>query len=137
MPVPAGGDELVFSNDLTQPVGMVRLLITDTSDEPANQLFTDEQLTGLLTLDGGTVKLAAANALDIIATSEVLISKKISTQDLSTDGPAVAAELRARAKALRDQVAKERDDEQQGADDAAWAISVIDFDPGAVYRRWW
>ncbi|MEV5211335.1 hypothetical protein AB0K35_28065 [Micromonospora sp. NPDC053740] len=110
MPVPAGGDELIFSNDLTQPVGMLRLLITDTSDVPADQLFTDEQLSALLAMEGHVVKLAAASALEIISRSEVLISKKITTQDLSTDGPAVAAELRAQAKALREQAAKDRSD---------------------------
>ncbi|WP_433460697.1 hypothetical protein [Micromonospora sp. CA-248212] len=110
MPIPAGGDDLVPGDDLTQPIGMLRLLIADTSTVPADQLFSDEQLDGLLTLEGGTVKLAAAAALEVIARSEVLISKKISTQDLSTDGPAVAAELRAQAKALREQAAKDRSD---------------------------
>ncbi|MCG5464224.1 hypothetical protein MED01_002389 [Micromonospora sp. MED01] len=135
MPVPAGGDELIFSNDLTQPVGMVRLLITDTSDVPANQLFSDEQLSALLVMEGGGVKRAAAAALDIISHSEVLISKKITTQDLSTDGPAVAAELRAQAKALREQARQDADDVAGGPD--AWAISVADFDPNAAYRYGW
>ena len=39
-----------------------------------------------------------AAALRTIAASEVLVSKKIRTQDLQTDGPAVAAELRALAR---------------------------------------
>lgn len=43
----------------------------------------------------------AADALDAIATTEVLLSKKLQTKDLSTDGPAVAAELRKQATALR------------------------------------
>lgn len=128
MPIPAGGD----ASNPTTPVGMVRLLISDVNF--ADPLFSDADLLAVLAVEGGNVKLAAATALDVIATSEALVSKKISTQDLSTDGPAVAAALRAQAKALRDQVAREREDEQQGADDAAWAISVIDFHPGAAYR---
>ena len=48
------------------------------------------------------IRLAAADALETIAVSEVLVSKKIRTQDLTTDGPAVSAELRALAKRLRD-----------------------------------
>ena len=40
-------------------------------------------------------------ALDAMATSDILISRKIRTQDLQTDGPAVAAALRALGQALR------------------------------------
>lgn len=89
--------------DPDSPVGMVRLLTTDVNEhEP---LFEDGQLAALLAAEGGNVKLAAAAALEVIARSELLIAKKISTQDLSTDGPAVASELRAQATSLRDQVA--------------------------------
>lgn len=130
MPIPSGGD----AYNPSTPVGMVRLLIADTS--PTDPLLSDADLQAMLAVESDNVKLAAATALEVIARSEVLISKKISTQDLSTDGPAVAAELRAQAKSLRDQVAQEREDEQQGADDAAWDMSVIDFDPNAAYR-WW
>lgn len=130
MPIPAGGD----AYNPSTPLGMVRLLIADLNH--ADPLFTDADLLAVLTAESGSVKLAAATALEVISRSEVLISKKITTQDLSTDGPAVAAELRAQAKSLRDQVAKEREDEQQGADTAAWDMSVIDFDPGAAYRTW-
>lgn len=130
MPIPAGGD----AYNPSTPLGLVRLLIADLNH--ADPLFSDADLLAVLATESGNVKLAAATALEIIARSEVLISKKITTQDLSTDGPAVAAELRAQAKSLRDQVAKDREDEQQGTDDAAWAISVVDFDPNAAYR-WW
>lgn len=115
-------------------IGMVRLLIADT--DATTPLFGDDQLAAFLTLEGG-VKLAAATALEAVASSEVLISKKIRTQDLSTDGPAVAAELRAQAKSLRDQVAKAKADEKDDAGEEAWAISVADFDPNAAYRVGW
>lgn len=87
----------------TEQIATVRLLIADT--DPANQLLTDNQLTSLLKLNGDDERLAAADALETIAVSEVLVSKKIRTQDLQTDGPAVSAELRQLAKRLRDQVA--------------------------------
>jgi hypothetical protein len=87
--------------DTAEPVGMVRLLITDTDE--AYPLFTDGQLAALLVLEGDVVKRGAAAALETIATSETLIGKKITTQDLSTDGPAVAKALMDRAKALREQ----------------------------------
>lgn len=85
--------------DFTSDVGKVRLLIADL-DESAF-LLGDDLLTGYLTLNDDNLNRAAADALDAIATSEVLVSKKIRTQDLSTDGPAVAAELRAQAARLR------------------------------------
>lgn len=85
--------------DYTSALGQVRLLIADLDE--AAFIFTDEILTGYLGLNGDSVHRAAADALDAIATTEVLLAKKIRTQDLSTDGPAVAAELRKQAAALR------------------------------------
>ena len=86
--------------DYTEPLGQVRLLITDTAEDPAEQLFEDQQIIAFLALRGENVNRAAAKALLVIAASEVLLSKKIRTQDLSTDGPAVSAELRALAAQL-------------------------------------
>lgn len=113
--------------DPTTDVGMVRLLVTDLDE--TQPLFTDRQIEALLTAEGG-VKRAAAAALETVARSETLIAKKISTQDLTTDGPAVARELRESAKALRDQASTEVD----ALDD--FGMDVVDFDPAAGYR-WW
>lgn len=85
---------------------LVRLLITDTGTG-TDQLFTDDQINAFLGMYDDNVNRAAAKALLVIAASEVLVSKKIRTQDLSTDGPAVSAELRALAAALQ----AEADDE--------------------------
>lgn len=87
------------------PVGQVRLLIVDTSDDP---VFTDDEINAFLTLEGQVVKLAAAQALDAIASDEALTSKHITDHDLSTDGPATAAALRAHANSLRAQAQLER-----------------------------
>lgn len=83
-------------------VDTVRLLINDTSDPGAGQVFTDPQIEAFLTLEVD-VKLAAAQALDVIASNETMVQKRISTLDLKTDGPAVAADLRAHAQLLREQ----------------------------------
>jgi hypothetical protein len=85
--------------DYDAPEGQVRLLISDVGD---TLILDDGQIGGYLTLNDGEVRLAAADALDAIASSETLVSKVIKTQDLSADGPAVAASLRAHADRLRD-----------------------------------
>lgn len=85
--------------DYSSPVGKIRLLIADL--DPDAPLLADDVLEGYLSLNGENLYRAAADALDAMATSEVLISRKIRTQDLSTDGPAVATALRQQAASLR------------------------------------
>lgn len=91
--------------DFTKPEGKVRLLIADLDE--AEPVVSDDIIGGYLALNDGNVMLAAADSLDAIATSEVLLGKKIRTQDLNTDGPAVAAELRAQAAKLRTRAVEE------------------------------
>ncbi len=93
---------------MSADVDTVRLLTADQL-EPPNQLFTDRELMVFLSLEAGNIRRAAAQALDTIASSEVLVSKVITSQDLSTDGAKVAAELRARADSLREQDAQSDD----------------------------
>lgn len=102
-----------------QTVRQVRLIIADV--DPDRQVLTDDDVIGFLTLEGESVKLAAAAALEAIATSETLVGKVIRTQDLSTDGAKVAADLRAHAASLRAQVAAVDAD---GDDDG---FSVVGF----------
>lgn len=89
--------------DYTTPLGKTRLLSVDV--DPANPLLSDEMLNGYLALHDDNPYLAAADALDAMATTEVLLAKKIRSQDISTDGPAVAAELRKQAAYLRGKAA--------------------------------
>lgn len=103
--------------DYSTDAGRVRLLAADVNE--ANPLLTDDQITALLAMEGN-VKLAAAQAIDTIASSEVLVSKVIKTQDLATDGAKVSAELRARATELRRQV-----DEGEGDDSVG--LAIVDF----------
>lgn len=118
-----------IDTDPSTPVGMMRLLATDI--DVAAPLLTDQQYAALLHLEGGNVKRGAAMALETIATSETLCTKKISTQDLSIDGPAVADDLRKRAKLLRDQADIEA---PAGADDAAaFGFDSVDY----CHRPWW
>lgn len=82
-------------------IATVRLLIVDVAEPSDDRLFTDAQVGAFIDLNAGAVRLAAADALEAIAVSEVLVSKKIRTQTLATDGPAVSAELRALAARQR------------------------------------
>ncbi len=94
--------------DYATPLGQVRLLIADVDD--TRFVFTDDQVTAFLAMNAGQVKLAAAAALDTIATDEALASKVIRTQDLQTDGAKLADSLGKRAAALRQQHLDEIED---------------------------
>lgn len=87
--------------DPSTDVGLIRLYIPDQSElDPA---FTDAQLEGLLAAEG-SVRRAAAAALEIVASSEVMISKVIRTRDgLETNGDKVSDALLKRAALLRKQ----------------------------------
>lgn len=119
--------------DFTTHVGRVRLLIADL-DESAF-LLTNEVVDAYLGLHEENVYRAAADAMDAIATSETLLGKKIRTQDLQTDGPAVATDLRKRAAELRARA----DADDAKAADAGDVFEVIPFHPygkpeGAEWR---
>lgn len=102
---------MAFTYDVTSDRGKVRLLITDTDENSA--IFTDDEIDAFLTMtqidNENEIRLAAAQALDTLASSEALVQKRIKLLDLQTDGPAVAKELRERAKELRRQVEEEFD----------------------------
>lgn len=116
--------------DPTTPVGMMRLLTTDVDE--AFPILDDNAYLALLALEGGVVKKGAAAALEAMSTSEVLRAKKITTQDLSIDGPAVAEDLRKRAKLLRDQVRQDIVDSRD--DDDNYGLDFVDYDPHRA--RW-
>lgn len=80
----------------------VRLLLNDvgTGDD---QVFTDDEINAFLSMEGGFVKLAAAQAIDTNADNEALASKVLRSQDVQTDGAKLADALHKRAQALRDQ----------------------------------
>lgn len=98
-------------NDL----GYVRLLISDTQNGPG-RVFSDEEVTEVLRREGN-VKLAAAVLLLIIAGNEALVAKAIRTQDLQTDGPKVAAEMRLLAAVYREEGRRDVETELATADD--------------------
>src|SRR5688500_16470123 len=98
-------------DDLTAAKDQVRPLVNDVG---APWVFTDEEITAFLALEGDNVKRAAAQAIDTNADNEALASKVLRSQDLTTDGAKTAEALRKRAAALRAQA--DADDDTLGGD---------------------
>lgn len=92
---------MTFTYDPTTTAGKVRLLCTDKDD--TNQIFTDGEIAAFLAMNGNDYRLAAAQAIDQIASSQVLILKYISANGLTTNGKAVAEALHLQAESLRQQ----------------------------------
>lgn len=92
--------------DFETEVGQFRLMIGDTdpkdvADSVGTYVFySDDEITGLIKLAGGSVKAAAIQALRFIAGSQVMLLKAFTSADLSVNGPAIADALRAVAKDL-------------------------------------
>lgn len=96
-----------FTYDPATPIGMCRLLCTDTNVDGVNgesTVFADEEYQAFLTLYDNEIRLSAAQALDTMAANRALVDKKIRLLDIQLDGPAVAKELMLLAKELRRQV---------------------------------
>lgn len=106
----------------------VRLLIADTS--AANRMFSLRQIAQFLRLNGDNTRRAAAQALDVMASNEAMVSKVIKTQDLSTDGAKVADALRKQAAELR----RQADDGEDGSEDSGFEIA--EFDPYPRHPGW-
>lgn len=103
--------------DFSSPVGQVRVLIPDLRkledlrdlrNEP-RYLFADEEIEALLAVNGGNVKLAAADACDAIGMDKALQLLVLKTDDKQTDGAKLLSAIVGRAKQLR---AQAREDEE-------------------------
>ncbi len=110
-------------------VGQTRALLGDTDSVPLNPVesgfgefmwYSDDELTGLLTVYSDNPRRAAAQALRTVASSQALLLKKWSADDLAVDGPAIA-------RALRD-LARDMDDQ---ADNEAAAKDIFELVPMA------
>jgi len=94
---------MTFTYNLTTDRGKVRLYAQDTIS--ANAIFSDDEIDAFLTANSSDVYAAAADALEIIAANQAYVLKVISNNGLTTNGPAVAAALRATAQQWRDKSA--------------------------------
>lgn len=97
------------------PDDLVRFLVNDVRlQDVTGNVFSDEEIAGYLALEGGSVKRAAAQAIDTIADNEALTSKYIRDHQLTLDGTKVADSLRKRAASLRAQADAEDEDADEG-----------------------
>ena len=121
---------MAFTYDLTTDVGRVRFLIPDRDEH--NAFFQDNEIEYALTLEG-SVKRAAAQCLETQASDEAYVQKQIKLLDLSTNGPAVAKELRERAAGLRAQA--DIDDLNDGSAFDFAEMNVSDFAEREIVRN--
>lgn len=95
--------------DYSTDVGKVRALLGDT--DPSNVsggegdylYFGDDEIAAFLTMYGDNVKLAAARCMETIASSQALLLKSWSSDDLSVNGDRIAESLRKIAAQLREE----------------------------------
>jgi hypothetical protein len=114
----------VATYDPATDAGMVRLTINDV--DISDPVFDDTEIAAFLTMEGGVVDLAAARALETLASNESMVAKVVKTLDYETNGPAVARDLRAAAKVLRERADDQGDD---------WAIAEFIDGPFAYRER--
>lgn len=122
----------IYPPDYSTPLGQLRALLSQTKqhadpqnpEAPADYLLSDGQLNAYIAINNGGLFGAAADALLALATNEALISKKIRTEDLQTDGPAVAGELRRMAETYRQ---RHKDDLE--ALDLVDSFEIVDYTP--------
>lgn len=94
--------------DPSTPIGKVRFYCSDTYAMPQVRdagasafVFTDAEITMLLTLHNGSVLQSAADCCEQLGLNEMLCGKVITTQDLATDTSKLMPQYLALAKSLR------------------------------------
>jgi hypothetical protein len=98
-------------------VGKVRVLLGDV--EPENIIgdtgeymyFGDDEIVAMLQMYDHNVKMVAARALETIASSQALLLKSWSSDDLVVNGDRIAESLRRIAQQLRDEALIEQSSE--------------------------
>lgn len=114
---------MTYSYDLSTTAGLIRLNTLQETDS-ADPILSDEALLALYTQESSSIKRASARVLEIIAANQLFILKVQQTLGFSTDGAAVARELRMQAASLREQaVAEEAVDEEDTFDIAEQVVN--------------
>lgn len=110
-----------FTYDTTTDVGKVRMLVPDRVED--NAIFQDDEIQAYLDLNDSNVRRAAAEALETIASDDVMTLKVVSTLDLTTNGAASSDALLRRANNLRELADKAEDGDDGGAFDYAEMVT--------------
>ena len=111
-----------YTYDPSTPRGQVRLLAIDTVAAYAQ--FQDNEIDAFLTLTGGVVLLAAAQALDTLAANAALVQGRTRFAGIQLDGQVVAEALHTQAMELRRQCYE--GDDGSGISPINWAEMVVD-----------
>lgn len=119
-----------FTYNPETSAGQVRLLCTDAIEE--EYIFEDDEIGAFLVLEDSSVRRAAALALETLSTDEARVMKKIEVSNLKTDGPALAKELRERARSLREQA-----DLADARDGSSWDYAELAVTDAAAEEIWW
>lgn len=115
---------MTFTYDPTTDIGKVRRTLPQEKSV-ATYSLTDEEIQSYLDDHGAVWQLAAAQALDDLATDQAYVLK-ITTNSaigISVNAVSVCAELRARAKAMRDEYAATGD-----VDTAMFDVAQTDWE---------
>jgi hypothetical protein len=95
--------------NFTSDTGKVRVLLGDTvatnviSGVGEYLYFSDDEINAFLEMYGENVKLATARAMETIASSQALLLKSWSSDDLTVNGDRIAESLRKIAAQLREE----------------------------------
>ena len=126
--------------DYDSDTGKVRVLLGDTEAENVVDgvgdylYFGDDEIGAFLTMYGDNVKLASARAMETIASSQALLLKSWSSDDLTVNGDRIAESLRKIAAQLREEAIQ---------DESAEYFNMIamfideDHDGQADSYPWW
>ena len=132
----SGASPVNFSSD----TGKVRVLLGDTEAENVvdgvgdYMYFGDDEIGAFLTMYGENVKLASARAMETIASSQALLLKSWSSDDLSVNGDKIAESLRKLAAQLREEALQEESSEYFNM----IAMFIDDDDDGQADKYpWW
>lgn len=131
----------IYPPDYATPLGQLRALVSQTEryKDPADPaadadyLMDDGLLQSFLALNANKLYGAASDTLLALAANEALVSKKIRTEDLSTDGSVIANSLRQIAGEF---LARQRFEDAE--DNALEAFEIVDYTdyPNDYPRNW-
>jgi hypothetical protein len=127
-------------------VGKVRVLLGDTEAENVEDgigeymYFGDAEIVAFLEMYGDNAKLAAARAMETIASSQVLLLKSWTSDDLTVNGDKIAESLRKIAAQLRQEALADESSEYFNLISMyVEADHFYDFEerPYIPKRTWW